>query len=60
MIEQELSELRERVQRLENKAHPADRGAWRELIGWEEDNAQFQEAMRLGAEWRSQANAEER
>ena len=57
-IEQELSDLKKRVNSLESKLEPAPKGAWRELIGSQEDDELFREATRLGAEWRAEANTE--
>ena len=60
MIEKELTELKERVARLEagSGAQPVRQGTWREAIGFAKDAELFDEAMRLGAEWRAKANAE--
>ena len=57
-MEQKLAELTKRVESLEAHLERAPKGAWRELIGSQEDDELFREAMRLGAEWRTRANAE--
>lgn len=56
MLEQQLAGLQRRVETLEAKADRVSKDAWRELIGWEKDDALFRDAVRLGAEWREQAN----
>lgn len=57
-MEREIAELKQRLERVEAKVENAPRGAWRALIGSQEDDELFREAVRLGAEWRAQANAE--
>ena len=58
-IEKKLAELERRLEAVEGKAFPRQpKGAWRELIGWEKDDALFREAVRLGAEWRARMNEE--
>ena len=60
-IEQKLTEIERRMAALEAMVGQRQpRGAWREVIGWEEDDSLFREAVRLGAEWREKANAEGR
>lgn len=60
-MEQKLSELQRRVERLElRQSQPATGGNWRDAIGFAKDDDLFREAMRLGAEWREQANKEGR
>lgn len=56
MLEQQLAGLQRRVETLEARANRATKDAWRELVGWEEDDELFRDAVRLGAEWREQAN----
>lgn len=57
MMEQKLAELQQRVEKLEGRsAKPANKGNWRDAIGFAKDDELFREAMRLGAEWREQAN----
>ena len=61
IIEQKLADLTTRLERLEVESlQRKPQGAWRELIGWEQDDELFREAVRLGAEWRTKANAEGR
>ena len=58
-IEQKLSDLERRMLAVETANGRAKaRGAWREIVGWEEDDALFRDAVKLGAEWRERANAE--
>ena len=57
-IEKELRDLTKRVATIESKIEPAPTGAWRELVGSQEDDELFREAVRLGEEWRAKANAE--
>ncbi len=67
-IAQKLAELERRMEAVETKTSERHqqtferkpKGAWRELIGWEKDDELFRDAVRLGAEWRAQANAEGR
>ena len=60
-IEQKLTDLECRMIAIEPLASQRkQKGAWREVIGWEEDDPLFREAVRLGAEWREKANAEGR
>jgi len=58
MLEQQLVGLQQRLETLEAKTNRGEKEAWRELIGWEKDDALFRDAVRLGAEWREQANKE--
>lgn len=64
MIEQELAELKERVAKLEASAAASGerqpRERWREAVGAMKDCELFEEAMKLGAEWRAKANLEGR
>lgn len=55
-IEQELADLKKRIDTLETKVKPDSSGAWRALIGSQEDDELFRQAVRLGSEWREQAN----
>lgn len=60
-IEQKLTDLERRMIALESLAvQRQPKGAWREVIGWEEDDSLFREAVQLGAEWREKANVEGR
>lgn len=58
MLEQKIVELQQRVEKLEAKEPRAAKGNWRDAIGFAKDDMLFNEAMRLGAEWREQANRE--
>ena len=60
LLAQKVDELTKRVESLETKIERAPKGAWRELIGSQEDDELFHDAVRLGAEWRAKANAEGR
>jgi len=53
MLEQKLAELQQRVEMLEAKVKPASKGRWRNAIGFAKDDALFNEAMKLGAQWRT-------
>ena len=46
----------ERLRREGVKVKPRD--AWRETVGWAKGSKEFDEAMRLGAEWRAKVNRE--
>jgi hypothetical protein len=59
LIEQKLSDLQKRVEDLERKVQPS-KGTWRDAIGFARNDELFDEAMRLGAEWRDRANQEGR
>lgn len=59
LIEQQLSDLQKRVETLEMQIKPS-KGTWRDAIGFAKNDELFDEAMRLGAEWRDQANQEGR
>jgi hypothetical protein len=60
MMEHKLEELSKRVELLETKVagKPVAKETWREAVGAMKDCDLFDEAARLGAEWRQQANAE--
>ena len=60
MLEQKIVELQQRVETLEARMPPVSKGSWRDAIGFAKDDELFREAMRLGAEWREQANREGR
>ncbi len=60
MIEQELADLKERVGELEGKVGQKPQDAGKEIVGAAKDDDLFEEAMRLGAEWRAEANREGR
>jgi hypothetical protein len=61
-IEQKLAELTRRVAALEAKtgAGQSSKDSWREAVGAMKDCDLFEEALRLGAEWRARANANSR
>ncbi len=60
-IEQKISELERRMDAVEAATgQTKPRGNWREIVGWEEDDALFRDAVKLGAEWREKANVEGR
>ncbi len=59
-IAQQLADLQKRVEALEIQVKPAPKGTWRDAIGFAKDDELFDEAMRLGAEWRAKANREGR
>jgi hypothetical protein len=51
--EQEAA-LFEKLRLLGMKVKPKD--AWKNSFGWAKDNPDYDEAMRLGAEWRAEVN----
>lgn len=59
LIEQRLTELQQRVEALERQVERPT-GTWRDAIGFAKNDELFDEAMRLGAEWRVRANEEGR
>ena len=60
ILEQELAILKKRVETLEGQIARPSRDAWKDVVGAAKDDDLFEEAMRLGAEWRAQANREGR
>lgn len=58
VMEREIAELKQRLEKVEAKVEFTPRGAWRELIGSQKDDELFRDAVRLGAAWRAQANAQ--
>ena len=60
MIEQKLVDLTRRMERLEAKLQPLAKPTWRDAFGMMKDDDLFEEAMKLGAEWRAKMNAEGR
>jgi len=58
VIEQKLAELGRRIAALEAKtsAQPMAKDSWREAVGAMKDCDLYEEALRLGAEWRARAN----
>ena len=63
-IEQQLADLQKRVEKLETATAQSDerkpRDRWQEAFGAMKDCEHFEEAMKLGAEWRAKANREGR
>jgi hypothetical protein len=63
-LAQKLADLTRRVEKLETTAAhvaptaPIAKGTWREATGFAKDDDLFDEAMRLGVEWRARANQE--
>jgi len=60
MLESEIADLRRRLEKLEAKVLPVAKPTWRDAVGSMKDCDLLDEAVRLGAEWRAKANAEER
>lgn len=73
LIEKEVADLKERVALLEQSLgaresqpttaeilRPKAKDTWRKIVGSVKDSELHREAMRLGAEWRAQMNAEGR
>lgn len=58
IIEQELATLKQRVEKLEATIEHKPQDAWKEIVGAAKDDDLFEEAMKLGAEWRARANEE--
>ena len=56
LLEQEIAELKKRMERLEAKVQPAPGQRWRAAVGSIEPNELTREAARLGAEWRAGEN----
>ena len=56
MIEQELAEVKKRLEKLEAQVARKPSQAWREIIGTLEDDEISREAARLGAEYRARQN----
>ena len=54
LIEQELADLKKRVKQLEAKA--VGDPAWLKHAGWAKDDPIYDEAMKIGAEWRAKEN----
>ena len=52
LMEQKLTELTRRVERLEAKARPVAKTTWQEIIGTSPGDDLDREAARLGEEWR--------
>lgn len=60
LVEQNLADLNRRVAEIEEKLCEHKPVGWRAVAGQAENDELFEEAIRLGAEWRAKANAEER
>ena len=60
IIEQELATLKQRVAKLEATVEDKPQDAWKKIVGAAKDDDLFEEAMKLGAEWRAKANEEGR
>ncbi len=60
ILEQTLADLQQRVERLEATSLRAAKVGWRELVGFAKEDELFRKAMKLGADWRKQANREGR
>lgn len=59
-VERTLADLVRRVAEIENRLGGGKPGGWRAVAGPAEQDDFFEEATRLGAEWRAKANTEER
>jgi hypothetical protein len=57
-LEQTVTDLQRRVTEIEYKLTAKARGGWEAIAGKAKDDDLFEEAMKLGAEWRARANAE--
>lgn len=55
-IEAELTDLKERVRKLENAASPTPSRNWRAAFGALKDEPLLREAAKLGEDWRTQEN----
>ncbi len=60
MLEQEITALKQRVEAIEKQVINQPRGGWEAIAGKARDDDLFEEAMKLGAEWRTRANPEGR
>ena len=59
-IDKDLLALIREVQARKKQNPPVAKPTWKEICGAAKDDDLFEEAMRLGAEWRAQANREGR
>lgn len=61
VVERTLADLERRVAEIEGQLRTGERkpGGWRAIVGKAEEDNYFEEAIRLGAEWRAKANTEE-
>jgi len=60
VVERTLADLVRRVAEIENRLGEGKSGGWRAVAGQAEQDDFFEEATRLGAEWRAKANTGER
>lgn len=60
VVERTLADLVRRVAEIEDRLSKGTPGGWRAVAGQAEQDDFFEEATRLGAEWRAKANVEER
>ena len=60
LMECEIAELKQRMDKLEAKAKPVAKTTWRDAVGAMKDCDLLDEAVRLGAQWRDKANTEGR
>jgi hypothetical protein len=60
VVERTLADLMRRVAEIEDRLGEGKPGGWRAVAGQAEQDDFFEEATRLGAEWRARANTEER
>ncbi len=51
-LDQRVKTLEQRVAALEKPARRKGRNGWLKLAGWAKDDPLYDEAMKLGAEWR--------
>lgn len=58
VLEQKVTELAKRVEKLEKRAGARRKGGWEAIAGKAKDDDLFDEAMKLGTEWRARANVE--
>ena len=59
LLEREITDLKQRVEKLEAKAKPVAKSTWLEAFGAMKDDDVSREAARLGAEYRAQQNRRE-
>ena len=56
LLEQEIADLKKRMEKLEAKVQPVAKPTWRDAFGAMKDDEISREAARLGAEYRAQEN----
>ncbi len=59
LLEREITELKQRLDKLEAKAKPVAKATWLEAIGTARGDEMDREAARLGAEYRAEQNRRE-